>query len=510
MYHPNLPVLLCKLFQKLLIDDNAKMSFVKAGGIDTSIFLLFSGVFEVKLSALELLNKFAESQKFQIYLLKFSLISFLKELKGHGNLGEAEDNQNFSKIYQPLFNTLTHLSEQDPRLSRGTVVLNSVWLKVAHRNLGYFRFLKISTKILLGNFIPLVEKVFEEKIGNQKANQNEKLSENSDQSKPTQIWIKLFCRDGEKTSEIKTDQELQNMLEECLRGSPIYCEAVQMSKILPSGNDLPSPEKLKDRKSSLKNQLIKPSTPETLRKFKEKFRDELAKVVDDQIRTSKKILSKNTPEEDAENLPNIIKLPEELEHDLKSAVQKQKLGTESDPGREFPILYEQKLENSLVKRWMGQHTLEGKKTWKSDMLQWESEIQRVFSENPRAIRLLFNLMDTPNDHKNFNEILNFMKNSPLPITRKNLPVSPKMQDPSVLTEWLLSVGFWVKQSKYSIERKKKSEEVVETDSILRPPDFPAKYMLKSILIATNHTHLLLNKGRHFDVIRGARGEGRGR
>jgi len=119
-------------------------------------------------------------------------------------------------------------------------------------------------------------------------------------------------------------------------------------------------------------------------------------------------------------------------------------------------------------------------------------------------------MDTSNDHKNFNEILNFMKNSPLPITRKNLPVSPKMQDPSVLTEWLLSVGFWVKQSKYSIERKKKSEEVVETDSILRPPDFPAKYMLKSILIATNHTHLLLNKGRHFDVIRGARGEGRGR
>jgi len=285
--------------------------------------------------------------------------------------------------------------------------------------------------------------------------------------------IKVFCNDELSKVEIRTDDELRYILESCVKGwSSVICEATEVWEQEEEGHvnvNRMVEQILMDRKLK-PGEIIRPRTPDNLKKIRlTLMRDGFEKMKQTGLNE------------------NQLVMPTHLRDAIKGAARKRKsegnLASLLGPPPPPPIEDD---GAKISKRLMLQVVMDGKKSWEGDAWKWAKDVQRVFALNIRMVRLVFNLLDAPADHKNFTEAMNFVKNSPLPALMTNNRDIIKIPAPQELADWLLEMGFSVRFSKYTLEDSTKYE-VIEPETIIRSTRVPIRYLLKSILIVLKAT-----------------------
>jgi len=343
-----------------------------------------------------------------------------------------------------------------------TVLPNTVWLKVYHMTYDHFRLFKISVKITLEKLCHLVESVYD---GENKFPSAEKTSDTNPNIR-TRICTRLFCNDEYSRVEIYDDSELHYILESCVQGgSSIICEAEDEypeDVAAPMGHTSSRPE-------LGPGEVIRPRTPDNLRKIRD------ALLSDAQISPRGLAAEIKTAAKKRKSNQNII-----------TPLSQSQPSSSVSPFSDWPPDGEDVSESEQipVKRLLHQVVAESKRDWENNIWKWAKDVQKIFAYNIRMIRLVFNLIDSTHEHKNFMEAMNFVKNSPLPLsTTRNMRNYVKIPTAQELSDWLIVMGFSVRLCKYSIDDRLRSTEVVEPETIIvKLTPVSIKYLLKSMLI----------------------------
>jgi len=157
--------------------------------------------------------------------------------------------------------------------------------------------------------------------------------------------------------------------------------------------------------------------------------------------------------------------------EIKNAVktkQLRKVGTPVDPS-----------EKHFPSRETNEAT--GERMWFRNLGKWNRQVQQVFMGYPLVIKLVFDMIDSRQDHRSFSKSFEQVN--------QQLPHFPNLRSISQddLADSLLSIGFNVKSSKAT---GSDGREVTRYEFIMRPSSLQPELLLKTILIATKATNTM--------------------
>jgi len=115
---------------------------------------------------------------------------------------------------------------------------------------------------------------------------------------------------------------------------------------------------------------------------------------------------------------------------------------------------------------LDQGTLPPREFWKVSLGKWYEEVEKGFVADHAMMKLVFSLLERTEDEITFEE------------ARKI--VSPSMSLDNLAT-YMNGMGFTIKRNLLVDEKTKK--EKIEYVALLKPSNFPVKYMLRAILLA---------------------------
>ncbi len=116
---------------------------------------------------------------------------------------------------------------------------------------------------------------------------------------------------------------------------------------------------------------------------------------------------------------------------------------------------------------LDQGTIPPKEFWKVSLGRWYEEVEKAFVADHMVMKVVFTLLERTEDEISFEE------------ARKIVAPSTSLD---TLAAHMNGMGFTVKRNKILMDEKNQKEKI-EYVALLKPSNFPVKYMLRAILLA---------------------------